>query len=282
MAWLQQRGALTRLSESRALGAEDVDYDSATYDAFPTFKGDLRPIANSIVRASGHVSAQGGRVDPCESPKSRTPIQLLAAGVAAGVRVLPFMNTDVEQTHTIGHLDPPRAPRGTISQNYASAKPFGTTHEARGTGSDPNRAVRRMKETSTGVQVESSLSYNEITSAAATCPQATNWLTRARGFAAESRTFWDSHDPQIPSKGTAEGLPSLQFIHGFQTAGMAAITRANDPFWNVRAFDTALARHDGYMLSSFICALNQLVLDDITTFNPRAPAAPSSATNLPP
>jgi hypothetical protein len=52
---------------------------------------------------------------------------------------------------------------------------------------------------------------------------------------------------------------------------MAAITRANDPFWNIRAFDTALARHDGYVLSSFICGLNQLILDDITSFNPRPP-----------
>ena len=38
----------------------------------------------------------------------------------------------------------------------------------------------------------------------------------------------------------------------------------NDPFWNVRAFDNALSRHDGYRRSSFICALSQLVLDDIT------------------
>lgn len=40
----------------------------------------------------------------------------------------------------------------------------------------------------------------------------------------------------------------------------------------MRAFDTALARHDGFMLSSFICAMNQLVMDDITAFTP--PAAP--------
>ena len=45
---------------------------------------------------------------------------------------------------------------------------------------------------------------------------------------------------------------------------MAPITRANDPFWNVRAFDNELSRHDGYRLTSFICAVSQLVLDDTT------------------
>lgn len=64
------------------------------------------------------------------------------------------------------------------------------------------------------------------------------------------------------------GVPYLtrricNVVHSFLNAGMAAITRANDPFWNVRAFDNALSEHGGYMLSSFICALNQLVLDDI-------------------
>ena len=53
------------------------------------------------------------------------------------------------------------------------------------------------------------------------------------------------------------------FLHGFNLAGQQPITRANDPFWNMRALD-ALMRHDGYKLSSFICAMNQLVMDDIT------------------
>jgi hypothetical protein len=64
----------------------------------------------------------------------------------------------------------------------------------------------------------------------------------------------------------------LRFIHGFADSGIAPPTRPNDPFWNLRAFDTALAEHDGYMLSSFICAMNQLVLDDVTTILTPAPA----------
>jgi hypothetical protein len=61
----------------------------------------------------------------------------------------------------------------------------------------------------------------------------------------------------------------VRFQHGLPLTGIAPITLANDPFWNVRAFDNALSRHDGYRLSSFICALNQLVLDEITDATPR-------------
>lgn len=32
----------------------------------------------------------------------------------------------------------------------------------------------------------------------------------------------------------------------------------------MRAFDNVLSKHDGFRLSSFICAMNQLVMDDIT------------------
>jgi hypothetical protein len=58
---------------------------------------------------------------------------------------------------------------------------------------------------------------------------------------------------------------------------MTAITRANDPFWNMRAFDDALALHDGYMLPSFICAMNALVMDDVT----QQPAPPVAVPALP-
>jgi hypothetical protein len=79
--------------------------------------------------------------------------------------------------------------------------------------------------------------------------------------------FWDSDD-LAPAPGpslTGHGAPTARFLHGLQLSGIAPITRANDPFWNLRAFDNALSRHDGYRLTSFICAMDQLVLDDITS-----------------
>jgi hypothetical protein len=62
--------------------------------------------------------------------------------------------------------------------------------------------------------------------------------------------------------------PAAQFVHGYVSTGRLPITRANDPLWNIRAYDNALAKHNGYALSSFICAMQQLVLDDITYVPP--------------
>ena len=42
------------------------------------------------------------------------------------------MNTDKEQTHTVGHLDPPRNISGSLKKHLISWRPFGTTHEISG------------------------------------------------------------------------------------------------------------------------------------------------------
>jgi hypothetical protein len=123
----------------------------------------------------------------------------------------------------------------------------------------------------------------------AACPAATGWLSRARNEKIQEQakadpgphrhyaTNWDSYDLKVSTVAN-EGFPALRFVHGFADSGISPPTRPNDPFWNLRAFDTALAEHDGYMLSSFICAMNQLALDDITTILPLAPVpAPTPA-----
>jgi hypothetical protein len=82
--------------------------------------------------------------------------------------------------------------------------------------------------------------------------------------------FWDSEDlAPAESADPNLGRPAARFLHGLTLTGIAPITLANDPFWNMRAFDNALSRHDGYRLSSFICAMNQLVMDDVTGSVPR-------------
>ena len=148
---------------------------------------------------------------------------------------------------------------------FRSFKPFGTTHELLGTVEGD----------------ETPTPYADVgTNSTATCPAAPNWLYYAKHTAGHTSkdtdtgketwdhgTYWDSNS----LKSTVHNLPAAQFVHGFINGGMAAITRANDPFWNVRAFDSALANHGGYKLSSFICALNQLVLDDIAAKPPPPP-----------
>lgn len=270
--------ARTRVEESRALVQAPL-YDWATYDLFPFFKLDARPVADTIAR----VATRRDPHDACDTTQLSTTHAILSAplvGISELLRVLPFQQTDPEQTRTIGNLDPPRAPRGRLRNDYVSARPFGTTHELRGPALLPS--FRKQSDGTDGLpRREIPIDYDEITGSGASCPAAAGWLSKARE--AKVRADPASHGTFWNSDGAAENRPALQFVHGFTNAGIAPITRANDPFWNMRAFDTALARHDGYMLSSFICAMNQLVLDEITAYpapatGAEAPAAPPPAT----
>ena len=261
------------LGDSRALVGEGVAYDWATHDMFPAFKGDFRPIADSLVRWSS------GR-DPHDQCLGSVGLTLrqrvfgwIGAGVARTLRVLPFMRTDPEETRTIGHLDPARAARGGLANYVFPTRPFGTTHELRGLVPGGAAPLRKLRSPDGALRArEIPVDYVEVTGPEAACPKATGWLTAARDR--QQAADPPGHGTYWASDAAGAVAPALQFVHGFNLAGIAAITRARDPFWNMRAFDTALARHDGYMLSSFICAMNQLVMDDVTTFPPVLGAAP--------
>ena len=263
------------LQESKALATRGVDYDWATYDLFPAFKGDLRPLADTMRRFATGEDPQ----DECDRPLHswlQAALRLPMLGLSATARTFPFMETNTEETHTIGHLDPPRSPGGHLAHYMASAHPFGTTHELRGYEELDSDIVRKRNVGDGGQSRELPVDYEEVTSSAAACPISDGWLRAARDSKIRqqgSATFWSSRH-------AGGNAPALQFLHGFDMAGIAAITRANDPFWNVRAFDTALARHDGYMLSSFICAMNQLVMDDITNF--RTKESPDASDTVSP
>lgn len=248
----------------------DVEYDWATHDLFPAFKGDFRPLADRLERTGTHS-------DPHNACRSidrtwwRMPQQWVLLAAANLLRVVPFMQTDPEQTETIGQLDPPRTP---LYNDRISGRPVGTTHELWGLEADQNveRAHPRPEDAKDGdTKKEITLDYDAITGPDASCPVANGWLDRARRAKLiqehQHAIGWSSADAQI-----APGAPSLRFDHGYRTVRMPPITRANDPFWNMRAYDTALARHDGYMLTSFICAMNQLVMDQPTIFDPMAAA----------
>jgi hypothetical protein len=166
-------------------------------------------------------------------------------------------------------------------------KPFGTTHELRTSDRIWQHVARKTSAQDRNREIP--LGYGEIMMPEAACPAATGWLSRARNEKIQEQakadpgphrhyaTNWDSYDLKVSTVAN-EGFPALRFVHGFADSGISPPTRPNDPFWNLRAFDTALAEHDGYMLSSFICAMNQLALDDITTILPLAPVpAPAPA-----
>lgn len=233
-----------------------VDYDWATHDLFPTFKFDFRPFAAYLEHIAARIEGRQPEGESCatfQAPNvyarlKSLPVRFLSLIMAT----FPFQNSSIEESHTIGNLDPPRPAAGVLADALPSAAPFGTTHELLGLhkpGSEKHNP------------------YATLADAAIDCPVSREWLTRARQRRKDQYgMFWDSEDLAPAAPGIeGQGAPTARFLHGLQLSGTAPITRANDPFWNLRAFDNALSRHDGYRLTSFICAMDQLVLDDITT-----------------
>lgn len=236
-----------------------VDYDFATHDLFPTFKLDFRPAAAYLDRVAARLEH---RQPSGESCKAYPPPGAAAALTTLPIRALsslaatlPFQASAVEDTHTIGNLDPPRPPAGVLADAVPSAAPFGTTHEMLGLQT---------------FGAEHHNPYATLADAPLDCPATDGWLVRARAARADQDgLFWDSASlAPAPAGAAGQGMPAVRILHGLPLAGSAPITGANDPFWNIRAFDNALSRHDGYRLSSFICAINALVMDDITPDRP--------------
>lgn len=244
-----------RLAGTDTMFDAGVDYDWATHDLFPAFKFDFRPAASFLDRAAARIEHRPPRGMSCAVPHepdflvSLLTLPLRTLSVVAAT--FPFQISLPEESHTIGNLDPPRPAAGVLADAQPSGAPFGTTHEMLGlaaTGAEPRHA------------------YGTLADADITCPRTNRWLTRSRQRqAAQNGLGWDSQDLAPPEAGIdGQGSPAVRFQHGLPLTGIAPITLGNDPFWNVRAFDNALSRHDGYRRSSFICALSQLVLDDIT------------------
>ena len=243
------------ISKSEAMFADRIDYDWITHDLFPVFKLDLGPIAQTFDRWSARIE---GRLPLSQSCKETYRRGLATSLQSAPLRLLselaldlPFQNSNPEYSRTIGNLDPPRSVAGTLAQIPNSTVPFGITHVISG---KPERETDQYH------------SYSTLADANIQCPPANHWLTRARlNPSLRNGMFWDSDQLAPPaSDALNERPPAARFVHGFNPDGTAAITRANDPLWNMRAFDHAFARRDGYRLTSFICAMNQLVMDDIT------------------
>jgi hypothetical protein len=74
-----------------------------------------------------------------------------------------------------------------------------------------------------------------------------------------------------------KGRLESRFRHGLAYSGMAPIVRGNDPFWNVRVFETGMRDHDGYTSYPLMCAIQQLVMDRIAEDPTPAVAPPAAA-----
>jgi hypothetical protein len=251
------------LDRGEGMFRDGINYDFATHDLFPAFKFNFKPLASWLDRWVAHTVGLPPAGKSCKETQPDFGGRLFSGVVlffSKLMRDFPFQNTNDELSRTIGNLDPVRPAGGVlVNKRTLSSAPFGTTHELFGTSSGKPRA------------------YASLADAKISCLPANYWLSRARLMQKPHGTNWDTTELGTPLTGgagrVAQSPPALQFLHGFNLAGQQPITRANDPFWNMRALD-ALSRHDGYRLSSFICAMNQLVMDDVTLPPPAPKPAP--------
>jgi hypothetical protein len=243
-----------------------VVYDSATHDLFPFFKFDFRPMADRLDRYGRFLAEQRvPRLSCTREPEVKSWWPWLLIKIAAHLRDAPFQQSDMEETRTTGNLDVPRHAAGTLDDYLVPSKPFGTTHEIRG--------LR---------YAEQPISYSSLTTnKMAECPISDFWLSRARRQQPPHGTGWNSQELATARPDENPNAKSLatRIAHGFDMAGIEPVTRANDPFWNMRAYDDVVAQHSGYRLSSFICAINQLVMDEPTRIP--SPPKPAVAAEVP-
>jgi len=250
---------------------KNLKYDWATNLAFPFFKGDFRPLADGLEQWALDRDPHNACDWKIKSYLGKgNPVYWLSLFL----RVFPFMNTNPDESRTIGNVDPARGPFATRGP---SARPYGTTHELY---SLTPRCNPNLRECDRGSFAEIPLPYDEVLGGKASCPIAKGWLFGIREFAQKYRQSLGAHGMRWDSDDLKSGGPALAFVHGFRYKAIPAVTRANDPFWNMRAYDTVLVEHTGFTLTSFICAMNQLVMDDPTKL-PAPDQPPTSANDMP-
>lgn len=168
----------------------------------------------------------------------------------------------------IGHLIPPYNENGTALTGPA----IGTSHEV---------AILQGVLTESGRRYRSTYD-NATRPAAAWCAPGTGWLRAAREEAQNNPALpgWDYGLVRDPQEGAPRYLrnigghlhhASVQWRHAVylpRTGHAFSVAPANSPFWNVRALDTAIKGHAGWAKFPIWCALNQLVLDDVTAARP--------------
>jgi hypothetical protein len=259
-----------------------AEYDAATHDAFPFFKGNFQPISATLERVAAWFPNSNPRDSTFFPAKTICPTWRIfeaacvkaivgsLRAVAAAVRNVPFTNADSDETLTIGHLDPVRPPYGNYeSINWQSPLPYGTTGEV---------VVNETFKAPTLYTNAGSADLSE-------CAIVDHWLWKARHNPSLKRfEGWDSgfshtrdeNGPVVPDSDTPNVTPihprptakdhlEIQFRQYLLNSGTESIITANDPMWNLRAYETALAFHGGYVTYPLICALNQLVMDDIAS-----------------
>ncbi|MGR1582909.1 hypothetical protein ACSSNL_15750 [Thalassobius sp. S69A] len=182
-----------------------------------------------------------------------------------------------EQYRTIGHLNPlytrtqkETDAEGVYPRERLAGPPVGASHEFsvnQGIGRHPSYADSMIPD-------------------ASWCTDASGWLTQARQYQVDKHLqsgtrsqdgYWDygldERFKAIPNVAAGRNPASVQWRHSLwlpYQKNRISVASSRSPFWNVRALDTAIKDHHGWVSYPMWCAINQLVLDDVTARRPGA------------
>lgn len=168
-----------------------------------------------------------------------------------------------EDKRAIGHLAPTYRTQKTL---ISPAR--GSTHELSVNKSAGKRASYQLSATPTMSR----------------CDVANGWLLAVRrDQQAKKWTYGDAWDYGLSpreadgqleaAENIARGVnpASIQWRHSLNLShqrDLWSVVSGRSPFWNVRALDTAIREHHGWVNYPMWCALNQMVLDDVVKSGP--------------
>ncbi len=226
---------------------------------------DQRPIYMAITSVPNWGFAEG-RERPTDHDEATRSVFALAQRLA---RI-----EGRENQATIGHLTPVYLPGG--ARWELKSDPVGTSHE-----------IAVLRGAWQGGQFHESTYANAADPNLGWCDTANGWLINARTRPGMSKYGheWDyglapevveglSAESRAQVLKAAENIArgrngaSVQWRHALYLPGQKnrfSVATGTSPFWNVRALDTAIRRHDKWASYPTWCAINQIVLDDITS-----------------
>lgn len=165
-----------------------------------------------------------------------------------------------ERVVAIGHYTPDYA-----SQLVLRGEAAGTSHEVavlEGAVGKTTRYLSRYR--------------NASIPEASWCAPGGGWLRETREMWSQNGTIanWDTsylrdgmRKQEKPNIGGPLNKARIQWRQGMNlkgNLGALSVSPGTSPFWNVRALDTAIKGHAGWANYATWCALNQMVLDDVT------------------
>lgn len=210
-----------------------------------------RPIYISLTSSNdwGGLRTPGRDIDHDRATGAIFPLSQSVAGEDERARIV-----------ALGHALPRYSDRRTVA-----GQAVGTSHEM---------AVLEGAQTDQGARYASSYD-SSVKLEAAWCAPADGWLLRSRAPEGRLIKNWDygyvpTTDGTVVSSrnvGGPQNKASVQWRQGIYTTeyrNALSVSPSTSPFWNARALDSAIRGHAGWANYATWCAINQLVLDDVT------------------